>query len=87
MLVALVPNLQGGSVSKYFIGDLIVILAACFLALRVTLTKVFVQDMYPYRFLVWLLALNIPCFLVLSYLFERGQSIEWTWASGAALLY
>ena len=87
VLVALAPNLQGSSVTEYFIGDLIVILAACFLALRVTLTKVFVQDIYPYRFLVWLLALNIPVFLVLSYFFEREQTIAWTWASGAALLY
>ena len=87
VLVALAPNLQGGNVTEYFIGDLIVILAACFLALRVTLTKVFVQDIYPYRLLVWVLGLNIPIFLVLSYLFEGGQSIEWTLASGAALIY
>ncbi len=87
VVVALAPNLQDGSVTKYFIGDVIVILAACFLGLRVTLTKVFVQDIYPYRFLVWLLGLNIPIFLVLSYFFEREQPIKWTLASGAALLY
>lgn len=68
-------------------GDLIVVLAACFLGLRITLTKVFVQDIYPYRLLVWLLGLSIPCFLCLTYLFERGQTIEWTLASSAGLFY
>ena len=87
VFVALAPNLQGNGAIEYFIGDLIVILAACFLALRITLTKVFVQEIYPHRLLVWLLGLNIPCFWVLSYLFERGKPIEWTLTSGAGLLY
>ena len=87
VFVALAPNLQQGGTIEYFIGDLIVILAACFLALRITLTKVFVQEIYPHRLLVWLLGLNIPCFWVLSYLFERGKPIEWTFTSGAGLLY
>ena len=87
VFVALAPNLQGDSVTAYFIGDLIVLGAACSLALRITLTKVFVQEIYPHRLLVWLLGLNIPCFWVLSYLFERGKPIEWTFTSGAGLLY
>lgn len=87
VFVALAPNLQGTGATAYFIGDLIVILAACSLALRITLTKVFVQEIYPHRLLVWLLGLNIPCFWVLSYLFERGKPIEWTFTSGAGLLY
>ena len=87
VFVALAPNLQGNGAAEYFIGDLIVILAACSLALRITLTKVFVQEIYPHRLLVWLLGLNIPCFWVLSYLFERGKPIEWTFTSGAGLLY
>ena len=87
VFVALAPNLQGNGVAEYFIGDLIVILAACSLALRITLTKVFVQEIYPHRLLVWLLGLNIPCFWVLSSLFERGKPIEWTFTSGAGLLY
>ena len=85
VFVALAPNLQGNGAVEYFIGDLIVILAACFLALRITLTKVFVQEIYPHRLLVWLLGLNIPCFWVLSYLFERGKPIEWTFTSGAGI--
>ncbi len=93
VFVALAPNLQGGGVTGYFgyfghfVGDSIVILSACLLALRITLTKVFVQEIYPHRLLVWLLGLNIPCFWVLSYLFEREYSIKWTLASGASLLY
>ena len=86
VFLAIIPDLQGLS-TRYLIGDLIVILSACFLGLRVTLTKVFVQDIYPYRLLVWLLALNIPCFYVLSRIFEHEQSVEWTLASTAGLIY
>ena len=87
VFLAIMPNLQGGTVTEYLIGDLIIILSACFLGLRITLTKVFVQDIYPYRLLVWLWALNIPCFYLLSYIFEREKPIEWTLASGAGLIY
>ena len=87
VFIALAPNLQGNGATEYFIGDLIVIVAACSLALRITLTKVFVQEIYPHRLLAWLLGLNIPCFWVLSYLFERGKPIEWAFISGAGLLY
>ena len=86
VFLAIMPNLQGLS-TGYLIGDLIVILSACFLGLRITLTKVYVQDIYPYRLLVWLLALNIPCFYILSHIFEREQSVEWTLASTAGLIY
>ena len=86
VFLAIMPNLQGLS-TEYLIGDLIIILSACFLGLRITLTKVFVQDIYPYRLLVWLWALNIPCFYVLSHIFEREQSVEWTLASSVGLIY
>ena len=84
-VVTVAPHLQGGGVT--LIGDLIVILAACSLALRITLTKVFVQDIYPYRLLTWLLVLSMPCFLGLSYLFERGQLVQWTLTSTTGLIY
>ncbi len=87
VFVTLAPNLQSGNITKYFIGDLIVLLAACFLGLRITLTKVFVQDIYSHRLLVWLLGLSIPCFLCLTYIFERGQPIKWTLESCTGLLY
>ena len=87
VIAAIAPNLRGSGTLEYLIGDLIVTLAACFFGLRITLTKVFVQDIYPHRLLIWLFSLNIPCFLFLSYLFERGKPIELTLASGAAMLY
>ena len=87
MIVALTPNLQGVGKMDHLIGDLIVTLSACLLAFRIILTKLFVQDIYPYRLLVWLLGISIPFFFVLSYLFEREKPIEWTLASSGALLY
>ncbi len=86
VLLALIPNLQGLS-TGYLIGDLIVILSACFLALRITLTKGFVQEIHPYRLLVWLLVLNIPCFYILSLIFEGNTPIKWTLQSSIGLLY
>ena len=87
MFIALAPNLQGESVLDYLYGDLIVTLSACLLAFRITLTKAYVQEIHPYRLLVWLLGLSIPIFLILSYFFESGKSIDWSYASSAALLY
>ncbi|MDE0425262.1 MAG: DMT family transporter [Candidatus Poribacteria bacterium] len=87
VIAAIAPNLRGGGTLEYLSGDLIVTLAACLFGLRITLTKVFVQDIYPHRLLVWLLGLNIPCFLVLSYFFERGKPIALTLANGAGMLY
>ena len=87
VLVTLFPNMQGGMTTTYLLGDLIVLLAAGFLGLRITLTKVFVQDIYSHRLLVWLLGLSIPCFLFLSFLFERGQPVDWTLESCAGLFY
>lgn len=87
VIAAIAPNLRGSDTLGYLIGDLIVTLAACLFGLRITLTKVFVQDIYPHRLLIWLLGLNIPCFLVLSYFLERGKPIELTLASGAGMLY
>ena len=87
IFVTLAPNLQSDITTTYLIGDLIVLLTACFLGLRITLTKVFVQDIYSHRLLVWLLGLSIPCFLCLTYLFERGQPVAWTPLSCAGLFY
>ena len=86
VFLALVPNLQGLP-TGYLIGDVIVALGSCFLGLRITLTKVFIQEIHPYRLLVWLLGLNIPCFYVLSLVFEGDTPIEWTLQSSAGLLY
>ncbi|MDE0467568.1 MAG: DMT family transporter, partial [Candidatus Poribacteria bacterium] len=87
VIAAIAPNLRGSGTLEYLIGDLIVTLAACLFGLRITLTKVYVQDIYPHRLLIWLLSLNIPCFLVLSYFLERGKPIALTLANGAGMLY
>ena len=87
VFLSLIPDLQGGSITRYLIGDLIVTLGACFLGLRITLTKVFVQEIHPYRLLVWLLGLNIPCFYVLSLIFEGDKPIEWILKSSIGLFY
>ncbi len=87
VLLTLAPSLSGGMSATYLFGDLIVLLAAGSLGLRITLTKVFVQDIYSHRLLVWLLGLSIPCFLILSFLFERGQPVEWTLESCSGLFY
>ena len=86
VLLAIMPNLQGLS-TGYLIGDLIVILSAGFLGLRITLTKVFVQEIHPYRLLVWLLGLNIPYFYILGRIFESEKPVEWTLASSVGLIY
>ncbi len=87
VFLSLMPDLQGGSVTGYLIGDLMVTLGSCFLGLRITVTKVFVQEIHPYRLLVWLLGLNIPCFYVLSLIFEGDKPIGWTLESTAGLIY
>ncbi len=87
IFVVLAPNLQGIGGAEYLIGDLIVTLSAGLLAFRITLTKLFVQEIYPYRLLVWLLGLSAPFFFVLSYLFESEKAIEWSYASSMGLLY
>ena len=87
VFLTIMPNLQGGSGTGHLIGDIIVTLGACFLGLRITLTKVFVQEIHPYRLLVWLLGLNIPCFYGLSLIFEGNKPIGWTLASSAGVLY
>ena len=87
VFVTVVPKLQGSSGVASLIGDLIVILGACLLGLRMTLTKIFLQAIHPYRLLVWLLGFSIPCLLLLSYLFESGKPITLNFATGAAALY
>ena len=85
VFLTLIPSLQGSKMS--LMGDLIVTLAACFLALRIVLTKRFVQDIYPYRLLAWLLILSIPSFLLLVHIFERGQAVELGLISSVGLIY
>lgn len=85
VFVTFAPNLWGGELN--FLGDLIVLVSGCFLGLRVVVTKLLVQSIHPYRLLVWLLSLSLPCYLGLSLLLERGESLQLTLAGSVALLY
>ena len=85
--IALAPNLQSSGLTDNLIGDLIVILAACLLGLRIVLTRVFVQQIHPYRLLIWLLGISLPCFWGISYLFEHQKPVDWTLVSSAGVFY
>ncbi len=84
-----VPNLQQDSAIGSFalMGDLIVLVSGCFLGLRVVVTKLMIQAIHPYRLLVWMLSLGLPCFLGLSLLLEGGKDFQFSTAGIAALLY
>lgn len=85
VFVIVAPNLGEGESSV--LGDIIVLVSGCFLGLRVVVTKLLVQSIHPYRLLVWLLSLSLPCYLVMSLLLEHGEPMQLTFRSGAALLY
>lgn len=85
VFVTVAPNLGEGETSV--LGDLIVLVSGCFLGLRVVVTKLLIQSIHPYRLLAWLLTLSLPCYVVMSLLFERGLPMQLTLRSSAALLY
>ena len=85
VFVTVAPNLSDGETS--ILGDLLVLISGCFLGLRVVVTKLLVQSIHPYRLLVWYLSLSLPCYAVLSFVFERGEPMHLTFSSTAALLY
>ena len=85
VLVTVAPNFGEGETSV--LGDLLVLISGCFLGLRVVVTKLLIQSIHPYRLLVWYLSLSLPCYAVMSLLFERGGTFQLTLAGSAALLY
>lgn len=85
VFVTVAPNLGQGETSV--LGDIIVLVSGCFLGLRVVVTKLLIQSIHPYRLLAWLLTLSLPCYMVMSLLLERGQPMQLTLSSSAALLY
>ena len=94
VVTTVAPNLQAGFTategilaSTALIGDLIVLISGGFLGLRVVVTKRMIQSIHPYRLLVWMLMLGLPCFLTLSLLLERGETYRWTTPGVAALFY
>lgn len=94
VVATVAPNLQkgitaneGSLASTALIGDLIVLVSGGLLGLRVVVTKRIVQTIHPYRLLVWMLLLGLPCFLGLSLLLERGETFQWTTRGITALFY
>jgi drug/metabolite transporter (DMT)-like permease len=79
-------NLQVGD-HKYLLGDLIVLASGCLLGLRIVVTKRIVQSIHPYRLLIWVLIISLPCFLGLNLLFERGKSYHISIPATLAILY
>ena len=85
VFVTVVPELTEGQTSV--IGDIIVLVSGCFLGLRVVVTKLYVQSIHPYKLLVWYLSLSLPCYAVLSLIFEPGAPFALTFSGCIALFY
>ena len=85
VFITVAPNLGEGETS--IIGDILVLVSGCFLGLRVVVTKLLVQAIHPYRLLVWYLSLSLPCYAVMNLILERGEPMQLTLSSTAALLY
>ena len=85
VFVTVAPELGQGKSSV--IGDIIVLVSGCFLGLRVVVTKLLIQSIHPYRLLAWLLILSLPFYFFSSFVLERGEPMQLTLSSAAALLY
>ena len=85
VFVTVAPNLGEGEAS--ILGDVLVLISGCFLGLRVVVTKLLVQAIHPYRLLVWYLSLSLPCYAAMGFFLERGEPMQLTLSSAAALLY
>ncbi len=85
VFITVAPNLGEGETN--ILGDILVLISGCFLGLRVVVTKLLVQAIHPYRLLVWYLSLSLPCYAVMNLTLERGEPMQLTLASAAALLY
>lgn len=85
VFITVAPNLGEGETS--ILGDILVLVSGCFLGLRVVVTKLLVQAIHPYRLLVWYLSLSLPCYAAMNLILERGEPMQLTLASAAALLY
>lgn len=76
VFVTVLPKLQSGSGTTSLIGDFIVMLSGAIVGLRMTFTKIYLQEIHPYRLLIWLLSFSIPCLLLLGYFFEGDETIK-----------
>ncbi len=72
---------------EYLLGDAIVLASGALLGLRVVATKRLVQSIHPYRLLIWSMLFSLPCFFLLSLIFEQGWEYQVSLSSVAAILY
>ena len=80
------PLFKGGQ-GGLLLGDLIVLMSGCLLGLRTVVTKRLVQSIHPYRLLVWLMILSLPCFFGLSFFLEKGASYHFSASGVTAICY
>ncbi|MBI1930181.1 DMT family transporter [Candidatus Poribacteria bacterium] len=86
VLLTFAKHLQPGT-HDFLLGDLIVLTSGCLLGLRTVVTKRLVQSIHPYRLLVWLMILSLPCFFGLSFFLEKGASYHFSASGVAAICY
>ncbi len=77
-------NLESGA---YLLGDAVVLASGALLGLRVTATQRMVQNIHPYRLLIWSMLFSLPFFFILSAIFERGWEYQVSVAGVLAILY
>jgi drug/metabolite transporter (DMT)-like permease len=83
---AFIENINLGS-REFLVGDIIVLASGGLLGLRVVATKLLVQNIHPYRLLIWSMLFSLPCFFILSLIFERDWQYQFSVSSLAAILY
>ena len=86
ILITFAPSLQLGA-NTSLVGDLIVILSASLLGLRTVITKRLIQSIHPYRLLIWLMIISLPCFFGSSLILEDRTNYEISPEVIAAILY
>ncbi len=86
VLLTFAKHLQPGT-HDFLLGDLIVLISGCLLGLRTVVTKRLVQSIHPYRLLVWLMTLSLPCFFGLSFFLEKGASYHFSASGVTAICY
>ncbi|MCG9126394.1 DMT family transporter [Candidatus Poribacteria bacterium] len=87
VFITVLPKLQSGSGATSLIGDFIVMLSGAIVGLRMTFTKIYLQEIHPYRLLIWLLSFSIPCLLLLGYFFEGDETIKLSIPVVVAVIY
>ncbi len=86
ILIVFRDNLIGDT-SGHLAGDLLTLLSGFQLGLLITLTNRLVQSIHPYRLLTSQMAVGIPCFFILSAIFEGKVGYGFSNPALFAVLY